>query len=131
MATYLSLLNPWMTEGKGEAFWTADQRRRMWTAKPADQTEKTIAHMLEPGAMTAALNWYRASRGHQRVIEEFPLWEVTTPTLLIWGSRDMGRRSVTDTAALMKGDYRLAAPMAPTSSSTSNPRRWPRRSSPT
>jgi pimeloyl-ACP methyl ester carboxylesterase len=110
MASYLSMLNTWMTEGKGEAFWTADQMRRMWTAKPADQTEKTIAHMTEPGAMTAALNWYRASRGHKRVIEEFNIWEVNVPTLLIWGSKDLGLRSVTDTAALMTGSYRVVKP---------------------
>ena len=51
MATYLSLLNIWMTEGDGEDFWTPEAMRNMWTAKPADQTEATIAHMMEPGAM--------------------------------------------------------------------------------
>jgi pimeloyl-ACP methyl ester carboxylesterase len=110
MAGYLSMLNTWMTEGKGEAYWTADAMRKMWTAKPADQTEKTIAHMLEPGAMTAALDWYRASRGHKSVIEDFDIWEVNVPTLLIFGSKDIGQNAVTNTAPLMKGPYRLVRP---------------------
>jgi pimeloyl-ACP methyl ester carboxylesterase len=110
MAGYLSMLNTWMTEGKGEAYWTADAMRSMWKAKPADQTEKTIAHMLEPGAMTAALNWYRASRGHKRVVEEFNVWKVAVPTLLIHGSTDLGERALTDTVPLMTGPYRLARP---------------------
>ncbi len=110
MAGYLSLLNVWMAEGEGEAFWTPNAMRNMWTAKPADQTEATIAHMMEPNAMTAALNWYRASRGHQRVVEEFDVWEVNVPTLLIHGSEDLGERSVQDTAALMTGPYRVVRP---------------------
>jgi pimeloyl-ACP methyl ester carboxylesterase len=110
MATYLSLLNTWMTPGKGEAFWTASAMRNMWTAKPADQREATIAHMMEPGTMTAALNWYRASDGHKSVIEDFDPWEVSVPTLLIFGSDDMGQGTVADTAPLMKGPYRVVQP---------------------
>src|SRR5512133_3536869 len=111
MAGYLSMLNTWMTEGKGEAYWTAAQMKRMWTAKPADQRDKTIAHMLEPGAMTAALNWYRASQGHKRVINDFDVWEVSVPTLLIHGSKDLGERALTDTEPLMKGPYRVVRPV--------------------
>jgi pimeloyl-ACP methyl ester carboxylesterase len=110
MASYLSMLNTWMTEGKGEAFWTAEQLRRMWSAKPAEQREVTIAQMTEPGAMTAALNWYRASRGHKRVIEEYNVWKVNVPTLLIHGSKDLAERAITDTASLMTGPYRVVRP---------------------
>jgi len=110
MATYLSLLNIWMAEGEGEAFWTPEAMRNMWTAKPADQTEQTIAHMMEPGAMTAALNWYRASEGHRRAIEDYGLWEVAVPTLLIFGDEDMGQGVVTEAESLMTGPYRLVQP---------------------
>ncbi|MGC4070584.1 MAG: alpha/beta hydrolase [Polyangiaceae bacterium] len=110
MAGYLSMLDTWMTEGKGEAYWTAEQMNRMWTAKSAVQRSKTVAHMLEPGAMTAALNWYRASRGHKRVFEEFDVWTVSVPTLLLHGSRDLGERALKDTAPLMTGAYRLVRP---------------------
>jgi pimeloyl-ACP methyl ester carboxylesterase len=110
MAGYLSMLNNWMAEDTGEAIWTADFMRRMWSAKPAEQREATITHMTESGAMTAALNWYRASDGHKRVIEDYGLWEVDVPTLLIFGTTDTGEQSVTDTAPLMKGPYRLERP---------------------
>ena len=110
MAGYLGMLNTWMTEGKGEASWTPDLLRRIWKAKPADQTEKIIAQMTQPGAMTAALNWYRASRGHKRVLEDFKMGNVNVPTLLIFGRTDTGQRSVADAAALMTGDYRVVQP---------------------
>lgn len=111
MAGYLSMLNTWMAADKGEAYWTATQMRNMWKAKPADQREATIAHMTEPGAMTAALNWYRASRGHKRAYEDFPVWKVDVPTLLIHGSTDIGERALTDTEPLMTGPYRVARPV--------------------
>ena len=60
--------------------------------------------------MTAALNWYRASDGHRSVIEDFDNWEVNVPSLLIHGSTDLGERSVTETAPLMTGDYRVVRP---------------------
>ena len=60
--------------------------------------------------MTAALNWYRASRGHKRVLEDFEIAEVNVPTLLIFGRNDIGQRSVADTASLMTGSYRLFEP---------------------
>jgi pimeloyl-ACP methyl ester carboxylesterase len=110
MSGYLGMLDTWMTPGDGEAFWTEQSMRNMWKAKPADLTEATIAHMMEPGAMTAALNWYRASDGHKSVIEDYDLWEVSVPTLLIHGSTDLGERSVTDTEPLMKGPYRVVRP---------------------
>ncbi len=112
MAGYLRILNIWMTEGKGEDFWSADQLRRTWSAKPEEQREKIIEQMTAPGAMTAALNWYRASRGHKRAIEDFKIPKVNVPTLLIMGSKDLGQRSVTDAASLMTGSYRVVQPDA-------------------
>jgi len=110
MARYRAMLDVWMTEGTGEASWSPETLRRIWTAKPKDQTEKLVAQMSEPGAMTAALNWYRASRGHKRVLEDFEIPQVNVPTLLIWGRNDLGRRSVTDAASLMTGSYRVVEP---------------------
>ena len=110
MASYLSMLDTWMTPGDGEAFWTEQAMRNMWSAKPADLRDATIAHMMEPGAMTAALNWYRASDGHKSVIEDFDDWEVSVPTLLLHGSTDIGERALTDTEPLMTGPYRVVRP---------------------
>ncbi len=59
---------------------------------------------------SALLSVYRASRGHKRVLEEFDVWKVNVPTLLIHGSKDVGERSLTDTAPLMTGPYRVVRP---------------------
>ena len=60
--------------------------------------------------MTAALNWYRASRGHKRVLEDFEIPKVSVPTLLIFGRTDIGQRSVDDAASLMTGSYSVVKP---------------------
>ncbi|WP_160150896.1 alpha/beta fold hydrolase [Microbacterium timonense] len=58
-------------------------------------SEALIAEYLSvlgvPGAFDAALNWYRASRGHMSVLDEpdTVLGEVSIPTMLIWGGRDV------------------------------------------
>jgi pimeloyl-ACP methyl ester carboxylesterase len=110
MKQYLSMLNTWMTPGKGEDYWTASAMKSMWTSKPADLRDATIAHMLEPGTMTAALNWYRASDGHKSVINDFEAWTVDVPTLLIFGSKDIGQKTVTNTKPLMTGPFRVVQP---------------------
>ena len=43
-------------------------------------------HALEPGALTAMLNWYRAMRSSRNLKEEFPILD--TRTLMIWGTQD-------------------------------------------
>ena len=58
----------------------------------------------EPGALTAALNWYRAADltdgGAQNPV-------VTTPTLFIWGNQDgaVGRAAIDAMEAYMQGPY--------------------------
>jgi len=44
------------------------------------------AQALQPGALTAMLNWYRANRFDMSFAEVAPVLE--TPTLLIWGEED-------------------------------------------
>ena len=50
----------------------------------------------QPGALAAALNWYRGSRGIDPEDDVVQFAEVTTPTLFIWGNSDMaiGRAGV-------------------------------------
>ncbi|MFP8877635.1 MAG: alpha/beta hydrolase [Myxococcota bacterium] len=43
-------------------------------------------HALEPGALTAMLNWYRAMRSDRNIEEDFPILD--TRTLMIWGTQD-------------------------------------------
>jgi pimeloyl-ACP methyl ester carboxylesterase len=104
------LLGTWMTEGVGEASISPEFLKTIWSAKPADRAEEMIARLTEAGAMTAALNWYRASRGHKRALEDFTIPAISVPTLLIRGRKEMGTSVMADAAALMTGEYRVAEP---------------------
>ena len=59
----------------------------------------------EPGAMTAALNWYRAMDGDLGEVGGRP--EVTVPVLFMWGNRDIavGRAGVEAQRELMPEDF--------------------------
>ena len=73
---------------------------------PQAHLEEYVAVLAESGAMSAALNWYRASGLSAPPVS---LGDIKTPTLLLWGSQDIaiGRSSVDATAAHMQGPYRL------------------------
>lgn len=79
--------------------------------------EALIAEYLrvlqDPGALTAALNWYRASNGHRLAVADAASRadQVATPTLLIWGENDayVRRGSVDRAAPYMVGPYRVLA----------------------
>ncbi|HEU0072635.1 MAG TPA: alpha/beta hydrolase [Dehalococcoidia bacterium] len=103
------LLGVWLVEGDGEASITPEWLRTIWASKPKDRADGEIARLLEPGAITAALNWYRASRGHKRVLEDFEIPAITTPTLHICSTVEADGRPVQEAAPLMAGEYRVAA----------------------
>jgi pimeloyl-ACP methyl ester carboxylesterase len=70
---------------------------REWLRGNGD-VDRYLADLSRPGALTAALNWYRANAAPARQLRErseFP--PVTVPTLGIWSSGD---------------DYLLEAPLA-------------------
>jgi pimeloyl-ACP methyl ester carboxylesterase len=72
---------------------------------PEDAVDRYVARMLEPGALTAALNWYRAlplSLG-QRIDT------VRVPTLHVWSTGDafLGRAATEATADHVDAPYRL------------------------
>ena len=84
--------------------------RSLWSSIPKDQVEEYSRVFSQPGALTAALNWYRANAVLLEKRREGPRFgSVQHPTLLIWGSQDMaiGRTAVERTAQYMKGPYRL------------------------
>jgi len=60
--------------------------------------------LSEPGALEAAINWYRASN---IAFAEIPL--VSVPTLYIWGTADatVGRRAAELTEQFVSGPYRF------------------------
>lgn len=67
--------------------------------------DEYVAAMREPGAMTAALNWYRALQTSD--MEGLP--PVVVPTLYVWSTGDaaLGRRAAEATAEFVAGRYEL------------------------
>jgi pimeloyl-ACP methyl ester carboxylesterase len=61
--------------------------------------------LCEPGALTAALNWYRANDLHAPM----EVGPITMPTLYVWSTDDMalGRVAAEATAAYALGPYRF------------------------
>jgi pimeloyl-ACP methyl ester carboxylesterase len=80
--------------------------RRIYDRRvPRTRIDDYVARLSEPGALTAALNWYRATR-----LSAMDVPAVTVPTLYAWGTDDV---AVGSTAALacegfVTGKYRFA-----------------------
>jgi pimeloyl-ACP methyl ester carboxylesterase len=77
--------------------------RRMFDPLPDATREKFVRPMTEPGALTAALNWYRAAGRHRPA----RLGKVTVPTTYVWGARDVavGRVAAEGCARQVTGEY--------------------------
>ncbi|MEH6910457.1 MAG: alpha/beta hydrolase [Oceanicoccus sp.] len=73
----------------------------------AEQKAEYIALFSEPGALTSALNWYRAMTISQQGAAQRPP-EISTPTLFMWGDHDptAGRLAVDMQQQYMTGPYR-------------------------
>ena len=71
---------------------------------PAEQAERCGALMREPGALTAALDWYRALPLATR-----PVGAVRVPTTYVWGASDpaLGRWAAEDTERHVEAPYRF------------------------
>jgi len=63
---------------------------------PEAHVEEYVRRLSEPGALTGALNWYRAMRYSS------PLGPVRVPTLYAWGTEDV---AIGSTAALNCGEH--------------------------
>ena len=72
---------------------------------PDDVVERYVSRMQEPGALTSALNWYRAIPYGGRD----PVGTVRVPTLHVWGDRDtaLGRAAIDASARFVAVPYRL------------------------
>jgi pimeloyl-ACP methyl ester carboxylesterase len=68
-------------------------------------TQQYVAVLTRPGALTAALNWYRAMDGHE--VTDLPT--VKVPTLYVWSTDDaaLGRSAAEASAAFVSGEYRF------------------------
>jgi pimeloyl-ACP methyl ester carboxylesterase len=69
----------------------------------AEDTDNYAAALCEPGALTAALNWYRAMDRSALV----DLEPVRVPTLYVWSTGDtaFGRTAAEDTGAFVQAQY--------------------------
>ena len=87
--------------GKGAAL----RRMLRQGGLPAELVEEYVGRMREPGALTAALNWYRALPLAARTA----VGTVRVPTLHVWGDRDayLGRAAVESSSSFVAAPYRL------------------------
>jgi pimeloyl-ACP methyl ester carboxylesterase len=103
-ASYIGLLRQ---AGKAEEVLLADDARRLVAmygdAVPAEQVASYVGQLSEPGALTAALNWYRAMRAD---LSSLP--PVRVPTTYVWSDQDLaiGRSSAERCGEFVDADYR-------------------------
>ncbi|MEU5850052.1 alpha/beta fold hydrolase [Saccharopolyspora shandongensis] len=71
-------------------------RQIYYPGVPQHHVDDYVQRLTEPGALTAALNWYRAMRYSGRI------GPVEVPTLYVWSTEDT---AVGSTAALATGDH--------------------------
>jgi len=101
-----------MVSEEPERFFRADDYaalRELYASIPPRQVEEYLEMFSEPGAMTAALNWYRSNPSLLKVEKASSFGPVWHPTLMIWGTTDMavGRVAVEGSKGYMRGRYRL------------------------
>src|SRR5919112_1574283 len=98
--------------GKAEEVLLADDARRLRrivsgsdgeTGVPAEAIDEYVAVLSAPGALTAALNWYRAMSSDTRVDA------IEVPTTYVWSDGDaaIGRTAAEACANYVTGDYRF------------------------
>ena len=96
--------------GKAEEVLLADDGRRLRrmlsggegdTGVPAEAIDEYVAVLSAPGALTAALNWYRAMSSSDRVDP------VSVPTTYVWSDGDVaiGRTAAEACENYVTGDY--------------------------
>ncbi|OFB35794.1 alpha/beta hydrolase [Mycolicibacterium sp. (ex Dasyatis americana)] len=101
---------PWVSErlmlgrdGKGKAI----ARSLISSGLPSEAAERDARAMAEPGALTAALNWYRAMPLSRSGLGKAQ--SITVPTLYVWSDRDIAIKAkpARDTAKYVSGPYRF------------------------
>ncbi|MBV9099522.1 MAG: alpha/beta fold hydrolase [Candidatus Dormibacteraeota bacterium] len=98
---------PWLPEAMLTAqSWRSFERNLERSGLPQQFAERYVTHLREPGALTAALNWYRGLRP----LADARATKVAVPTLLMWGTRDayVHETGIHLTERYMSGPYRLA-----------------------
>lgn len=93
---------------EAEAFFLdndAEGLRSLYEASGLTDFGEYVRVLTQPGAMTGALNWYRAVDRSAAA----EIGAITTPTLYIWSTNDpaLGREAAEATAAQVHGPYRF------------------------
>ena len=72
---------------------------------PPTDVDRYVKDMAEPGALSAALNWYRGMLLGGKPLSP----DVTIPTTYVWGRKDfaLGRVAAERTGEHVTGDYRF------------------------
>lgn len=102
---YMGLFQiPWISEQMlhpGGPMWQA-----MMRGLPKHQARHYTERMEQPGALTAALNWYRVLP-REMVRPSLRLHRIERPTLYLWGDRDpaLGRAAAMATSDFVADDY--------------------------
>lgn len=82
----------------------ADALRRMfeWKVEPS-RVDEYVRRLSEPGALTAALNWYRSGR------PDGSLGKIEVPTMYVWSTDDVafGSTAAMETENWVSGIYRF------------------------
>ncbi|AWB91140.1 alpha/beta fold hydrolase [Aeromicrobium chenweiae] len=105
-AAYIQLFRE--PAGRAEELLLADAGQRITAmygdAVPIGLVVRYVAHLAEPGALTAALNWYRAMTAE---LASTP--HVQVPTTFVWGAQDMaiGRVPAEACGDFVDADYRF------------------------
>jgi pimeloyl-ACP methyl ester carboxylesterase len=79
--------------------------RQVYASSGLTDADDYLRVLTQPGALTAALNWYRAL--DRDVIER--MGPITTPTLYVWSTEDpaLGRDAAEATGAHVDGSFRF------------------------
>ncbi|MFG1800962.1 alpha/beta fold hydrolase [Micromonospora carbonacea] len=105
-SSYMALFRrPGTAERVLLAFRAAALRRLLGDVGDAARVARYADPMRAPGALTAALNWYRAMAGRDLAA----VGPVPVPTTYVWSDRDsaVGRAAAGACAAHVTGDYRM------------------------
>jgi pimeloyl-ACP methyl ester carboxylesterase len=94
--------------GQMEAQLLADDAaglRSVYVGLAPDAVEEYVAVLSEPGALVAAIDWYRSMSGTASAATP----PASVPTLYVWSDQDpsLGRDAAEATASLVEGPYRF------------------------
>lgn len=74
-----------------------------------DSAAAYVSVLTQPGALTAALNWYRAATVTEAAARSAAAFKITVPTMYVWSDGDaaLGRTAAESTAEFVEGPYRF------------------------